>query len=94
MYCPKRITNTNLTLPFKTCKYKTSHKMNKLYNNIYKLWKYYKLKQYILYLTREYYSNPNYPYILYYVENMDLVKNKENKIGFINSKNKLIWYKF
>ena len=64
MYCSKYIINTNLILSFKTCKYKTSIKMNKLYNNIYKLWKQYKLKQYILYLTREYYSNPKYPYIL------------------------------
>ena len=94
MYHPISIITTNLTLPFKTCKYKTSIKMNKLYNNIYKLWKNYKLKKYIFYLIKEYYANPKYPYILYYIENMDLVKNKENKIGFINSKNKLIWYKF
>ena len=94
-----------LKLPFKDCKYLTSKKMDKLYNNIYYLWKSYKLKKYALYLEKEYYSNPRLPYMKYYIENelydgegegesFDSTTQSNLKIGYINSKQELIWYKF
>ncbi|MEK6892355.1 MAG: hypothetical protein AABX25_04165, partial [Nanoarchaeota archaeon] len=74
----------------------------RLYSNIYYLWKSYKLKQYALYLQIYIYSNPRLPYMQYYIENelYDEEKGKaylnqnKLKIGYINSKDELIWYKF
>ncbi|MEK6892356.1 MAG: hypothetical protein AABX25_04170 [Nanoarchaeota archaeon] len=106
MYIPikKDLTyNDNLLkLPFKDCKYLTSKKMDRLYNNIYYLWKSYKLKKYINYLQIHIYSNPRLSYMQYYIEN-ELYDEEEGeastnqsklKIGYINNKNELIWYKF
>ena len=93
-----------LKLPYEDCKYLTSKKMNRLYNNIYYLWKSYKLKQYINYLQIHVYSNPRLPYMKYYIENelydegegesSDSPTQNKLKIGYINSKHELIWYKF
>ena len=87
--------NNNLNKPFENCKYLTSKKMDKLYNNIFYLWKCYKLKQYALYLEKEIYSNPRLPYMQYYIEN-NLYEEKNNgglKIGYITNKKNLIFYK-
>ena len=55
-YCPKLMyapianrivyNNEKLSKPYKTCKYITSAKMNKLYNNIYNLWTKYRIEKY------------------------------------------------
>ena len=98
MYAPKMYIYDDLFQPFKTCKYKISKKMLKLYNNIFKLWKYYKLNKYIKHLDIIY-GNPELPYMKYYINNelynMDKVEEKEYplRIGYMNSKNELIWYK-
>ena len=94
--------NLFLNLPFKNCKYLISKKTDRLYNNIYNLWKSYKLKKYALYLEKEYYSNPRLPYMKYYIENelydegesSDSTTQNKLKIGYMNSKHELIWYKF
>lgn len=82
--------------PFEKSKYLTNKKMNKLYNNIFKLWKLYKLRSYALYLEREIYSNPRLPYMKYYINNVVYNNSLDNiskfRIGFINKENKLIWY--
>ena len=84
-----------LKLPFKDCKFLISEKMERMYNNIYYLWKKHKLNKYINYLEINYYSNPELPYMKYYINNelYNEYKNGKIKIGFINSKNELIWYK-
>ena len=53
MYIPKIINinlevnhNASLKLPYEDCKYLTSKKMDRLYNNIYKLWNQYRMKKY------------------------------------------------
>ena len=42
----KNYDNNLLKRPYKDCKYLTSDKMNKLYNNIYNLWNQYRIKKY------------------------------------------------
>jgi len=88
------------------CKYLISKSMQRLYNNIYNLWKKYKLYKFISHLEVKYYSNPTLPYMKHYIENelYDDNNNEYNnnilsnmpqstlKIGFINKKNNLIWY--
>ena len=93
MYAPLLADNENLKKPFENCIYKTSKKMDKLYNNIYYLWKYYKLNQYVNYLLQHVYSNPRLPYMKYYIEhNLYDTNNGRLKIGYINSKEELIFY--
>lgn len=84
-----------LKLPFEGCKYLISDKVEKLYNNIYYLWKKYQLNKYILYLEIEY-SNPSLPYMQYYITNglYEIDDMEKLKVGYMNSKKKLIWYKF
>ncbi len=95
MYGPLMARNRHLNKPFEKCKYLTSKKMDALYNNIYKLWKSYKLNKYIKYLEREVYCNPRLPYMQYYIENKLYDENEDKlKIGYVNSKNQLIFYKF
>ena len=104
MYIPKckynKYDRKLLKLSYKGCKYLTSKKMDKLYNNIYYLWKSYKFKKYALYLQIHIYSNPRLPYMKYYIENElyneGEASHEENKlkIGYMNSKHELIWYKF
>jgi hypothetical protein len=80
--------------PVKCCKSLVNKKMERMYNNIYYLWKRYKLNKYIKYLEINYYSNPQLPYMKYYIENeLYNEDNKEFKIGYINNKEELIWYK-
>jgi hypothetical protein len=63
-------------------------------NFIYKCFKYKQLKQYINYLVQHIYSNPRLPYMKYYIEhNLYDENNGKFKIGYINSKDQLIWYK-
>ena len=106
MYIPKinisQYDRKLLKLPFEGCKYLTSKKMDKLYNNIYYLWKSYKLKKYALYLEIHIYSNPRLPYMQYFIENElydegeveASINQSKLKIGYINNKDELIWYKF
>mgnify|MGYP001595894701 CR=1 FL=1 len=92
-----------LKSPYNNCKYLTSKKMDKLYKNICYLWKSYKLRKYALYLEKEYYSNPRMPYMQYYISNelynegegesSNSTNDNKLRIGYINSKNELIWYK-
>ena len=75
--------------------YRYNKNIHKLNNNLYYLWKNYKLKKYINYLQQYIYSNPRLPYMKYYIENQIDDENKKLvkfKIGYINSKNQLIWY--
>ncbi|MEK6892358.1 MAG: hypothetical protein AABX25_04180, partial [Nanoarchaeota archaeon] len=66
----KIIYNENLfKLSYEGCKYLISKKIDNLYNNIYYLWKSYKLKKYAFYLEMYIYSNPRLPYMKYYIEN-------------------------
>lgn len=85
-----------LIKPFPNCKYLISIKMQKLYNNIYYMWKKYRLVKFINYLQIEYYSNPRLPYMKHYIKN-NLYDNNTDattklKIGYINKKNKLKLY--
>ena len=83
-----------LKLPYIGSKYLVNNNSLRLYNNIYSLWKHYKLKKYILYLEKEYYSNPQMPYMKYYISNELYDKDESKlKIGYINSKKELIWYR-
>mgnify|MGYP001565896066 CR=1 FL=1 len=92
-----------LKSPYVNCNYLTSKKMDKLYKNICYLWKSYKLRKYALYLEKEYYSNPRMPYMQYYISNelynedegesSNSTNDNKLRIGYINSKNELIWYK-
>lgn len=52
------------------------------------------LNKYINYLEINYYSNPQLPYMKYYIENKLYDEDKkEFRIGYINSKEMLVWYK-
>ena len=83
-----------LFLPFIKSKYLVSNTIIILYNNVFNLWKKYKLNKYILYLIKEYYFNPRYPYINHFIENNLYQDNIGNlKIGYINNKSKLIWFR-
>ena len=101
MYVPLLKNNDNLLenndnllkQPFENCKYKTSKKMDKLYNNIFYLYKLYKLKQYVNYLESTIYSNPRLPYMKYYIEHkLYDTNNGRLKIGYLNSKEELSFY--
>jgi hypothetical protein len=75
--------------------YSATELVIKLYNNIASLWKQYKLKKYVLYLNQYMYSNPSLPYMKYYIENgIYYEQTEQTRVGFINSKNKLIWLTF
>jgi hypothetical protein len=74
--------------------YFVSKRMQKLYNNIYYLWKRHQLKKYILHLQKKYYSNPELPYMKYYIENELYNENTKNfRMGYINDEEELVWYK-
>ena len=93
MYMPSKFRNDDMILPFKECKYKISKKMERMYNNIFYLWKRHQLNKYINYLEILY-SNPRLPYMQYYIENNLYDENVcDFKVGILNSKNELIWYK-
>jgi len=102
MYIPNvkytKIAFDNDQLIYSNDKYHYHEKLHKLITNIYNLWKRYKLYKYINYLQQYIYSNPRLPYIQYYIENnidelqISNTPKKITNIGYINSKNKLIWY--
>lgn len=85
-----------LIKPFPKCKYLISNKMQKLYNNIYYMWKKYRFIKFINYLQINYYSNPRLPYMKHYIKNNLYDENANNtsklRIGYINKKNKLKLY--
>ena len=82
-----------MILPFKGCKYLISKKMERMYNNVFYLWKYYKFNRYIKHLEIIY-SNPRLAYMQYYIENNLYDENVSDfKVGVINCNNELIWLK-
>jgi hypothetical protein len=84
----------SLIKPFPKCNYLISFKMQKLYNNIYFMWKKYKFIKFINYLQVNYYSNPRLPYMKHYIKNKLYDDNNTSRltIGYINKKNKLKLY--
>lgn len=81
---------------YKNENYLYNENVNKLNINLYNLWKKYKVNRYINYLQQFIYSNPRMPYMKYYIQNNideEDKKNVKTRIGYINSNNKLIWFK-
>ena len=66
----------------------------KICNFMYKCFKHKQLKKYINYIQTIIYSNPRLPYMKYYIEHnlYDAENNGKIKIGYINSKEELIFY--
>lgn len=81
---------------YKNENYLYNKNINKLNINLYYLWKKYRFNKYINHLQQYIYSNPRLPYMKFYIQNnIDEEDKKKTKtrIGYINSNNKLIWFK-
>ncbi len=70
------------------------YRYHKIANNIFSLWKYFKLMRYVGHLNQFVYSDPRQPYMQYFIKNQLYDNNNESfKIGYITGDGKLVWLK-
>jgi hypothetical protein len=90
-----KFTRSNKKLGYNCKLFVISSNVVKLYDNIANIIIKYKLRKYINHINQYIYSNPSLPYMKYYIENSIYEKQTaQTRVGFINSKNKLIWLDF